>query len=65
MKSYETHTGLVLQLQEQDGTYLVTLTGDQAKVLYAGKDATKANAMYDETEKHYEERKAAETTPAI
>ena len=60
MKSYETHTGLLLQIQEMDGVYLVTLTGDRAKVLYSGKDQTSAKKVYAETGKHYEKRRAEE-----
>lgn len=58
---YETHVGLVLELHEDSN--LVTLSGDNRKVLYEGSDEAEALKVFTEVAAHYEERKKAETSP--
>lgn len=62
MKEYLTHTGLLIQLQEHEGNFLVSQTGTnpQPKIIYAGKDADAADKAFEYWKAHYEERRKAE-----
>lgn len=66
-KKYNTHTGLVLEMTDNEGAFLVTIRDASSnvlasKVLYSGADSPKALKEYNYWRKHYEKRKGEEAT---
>ena len=63
-EEYETRTlsPLLLAINpEDDGKWLVTLTGDlNTKVLYRGEEEDRAQAIFDKEKEHYEARSKEE-----
>lgn len=61
LNAYETHTGLTVvpPFKDEDEQFVVVLRGDKDKELYRG-NLSKATAVFNETVKHYKERKKAE-----
>ena len=63
MAVFKTHTGLEIAgpVKDDDGMWIVTLTGDHIKEIYRGNSMGAAMKVRRETEAHYEERRANES----
>lgn len=61
MAQVKTFNGLVIEWKEDEGSHLVTLTGDRTKVLYEGPNFGEASNVYTKTVAHYKAREKAET----
>ncbi len=53
---FKTHTGLVIDLTQEDEEYLVTITGDRTKELLRTRAKDEAKRVYDHWVEHYKQR---------
>ena len=61
---YQTHTGLLIALEKEDGEYVVTITGNRVKELLRTPLRGAARKFYGSLVKDYEARAKDEAVPA-